>query len=403
MNIYGVVAEYNPFHCGHKYHTDMMRNDGCDAVVAVMGGCYTQRGGFSIMPRREKTLAALYGGCDLVLALPVTSTVAPAQLFSRGGIGILGALGCVKKISFGSECGDISILKQCAAASSDCRIDELIAGELSAGCTYPAARQAAVKAVCGCAASEALSNPNDTLAVEYISAAAQLAPNADFLCVKRRGAGHNSGENDIYCSASRIREDICAGIDVSNTVPASVNKIIKECRADGRLLCGSERADAALMYALRRMTQEAFARLPDISEGLENRIYNAVRSGKSVDEILNTAKTKRFTMARLRRILMYAYLGITDEMRTQPQQYVHVLGFNEKGREALTEIKKTCALPIVTGFAEAKALGSKAAAQFELECRAEDLYSLLLPNPTACGSLMTDSVVKLTDTDRKAE
>ena len=149
----------------------------------------------------------------------------------------------------------------------------------------------------------------------------------------------------------------------------------------------------SLMFKLRTLTPEDFKKLPDVSEGLEYRIYDAVRNSNSYQELLEKIKTKRYTLSRIRRILLFAYLGITKELLETPVPYIRVLGFNEKGASLLKICKEKSKLPIITRAADLKNLSENAKKIYELECKARDLYSLCLKNPDVCGKEMTEKII----------
>ena len=156
-----------------------------------------------------------------------------------------------------------------------------------------------------------------------------------------------------------------------------------------------KKLESAIIYKLRTMSVEDFKNLPDVREGLENRLFNSVRSSNSLDEILEKIKTKRYTHSRLRRIILCAFLGLTRADVQMPVPYIRVLGFNEKGAAILKAAKKKATLPIITKSSDIKSLGDDAKRCFELECKARDLFSLALPTADVCGREMTDKIIIL--------
>ena len=168
MKTCGIIAEYNPFHNGHKALVDHCRETGATHVVAVMSGNFVQRGSVAIMDKRARAAAALRGGVDLVLELPVPFAVATAEVFARGGVEVLEALGCVDALCFGAECDSLEKLEAAAKAVTDPKVDELLRSELAGGVSYPTARGFAVRSVYGDEAADVLEGPNNILAVEYL-------------------------------------------------------------------------------------------------------------------------------------------------------------------------------------------------------------------------------------------
>ncbi len=394
MRNFGVIAEYNPFHNGHALHLERTRALGANGIVAVMSGDFVQRGECAIMPQRLRAMAALLNGTDLVLSLPLPGAVAGAQRFADWSVGILSALGCVETISFGSESGCMESLLACADSLGDDRLDSLITDYLKSGCTYAAARQKAVRTLADEKNARLLSNANDILGIEYILAARRQKSPLRFAAIPREGAAHDENSNGRYRSASQLRNALYASEDISGGVPKATLDIIVGGRREGKLPPDKNKYETALMSALRRQTPETLAQLPDISEGLEYRLYKAIRSASRLEELLMTAKSKRVTLARLRRIVLCAYLGVTETIAAMPPPYIRVLGMNETGKKILAEAGKTACLPIIGRPSQIKELSKEAQAFYALECAAADQYALLLPVPDECGREMTDGVIR---------
>lgn len=395
MSIYGVIAEYNPFHNGHKHHLDETRSNGADIIIAVMSGNFVQRGDCAIMPQRARVEAALKGGVDLIVSLPLPSAVSGAENFAFSAVFILDALGIIDKISFGSESGSPELLSAAADALSDKRLDALIKNELKSGKTYAKARQLAVESLYGKTVADAFSAPNDILAIEYIKALKKLKSNMGFLVVKRKGVLHDGFSEGEYKSASQIRSEIYADKDISDSVPEYVAHIVKKYKELGKCPPDKSKFETAVLSELRRMTADGFKELPDISEGLENKLFASVRKSVSLNEILDNTKSKRYTQSRLRRNILCSYLGITKEYAKTPPPYIRVLGFGEKGQKCLSLIDKNTKLPVVTKPSQIETLSDYVKRLYSLECTATDLYSLLLPSPDECGREMTDGIIRI--------
>ncbi len=391
MKVGGIVAEYNPFHHGHAYLIEQMRNVGVTHTVAVMSGNFVQRGDAAVCDKWSRCEMALENGVDLVLELPLPYAVATAQRFAAGAVGTLAALGSVDELFFGSECADTQALEEVALLLDDGAVISRMRELLDSGETFAAARQAAVTAVG--ARGEILRNPNDTLAVEYIRAISQWGAHMKPQAIGRIGAAHDAQAVDGIASASAIRRAIGEG-DLSSVkawMPQRAFEILQSQLQQGRCPAELSRLDAALLVELRKASVKALAALPDISEGLENRLYRAVREFGSVEQILSAVKSKRYTHARLRRILLYALLGLSCEMYDSPPVYIRVLGMNSRGRELLSSSKPT--LPILTRTKDREQLDGRGTAMFELECTADDLYGLTLPSPQPCGATLTHGVI----------
>ncbi len=392
---YGVVAEFNPFHNGHKYLIDMLKECG-DTVTAVMSGSFVQRGECACVSPYERTEMALKNGVDLVLSLPVQYSTATAERFAYGGIKTLLSLGVIDGIGFGSECGDEVTLYKCAEALLSDDFSLYLNKYLETGDSFPVARQKAVADMLDVEMGDVLGTPNNILGIEYIKSIISGGYDAIVKTVSRKGASHDSPEHTgNICSASALREMLMTNASTDCFIPDSTAEILGKAIAEGKAPADYGRLETAILYKLRTMSVEDYVALPDVSEGLEYRIYDAVRMSASLDEILEKIKTKRYTHSRLRRIILCAFLGITRADVQMPVPYIRVLGFNEKGAALLKEAKKKANLPIITKSSEIKSLGEDAKRCFELECRARDLFSLALPEADICGREMTDKIIVL--------
>ena len=389
---YGVVAEFNPFHNGHKYLIDTLKSDGASTVTVVMSESFVQRGECAFFDVNARVKAAISCGADLVLSLPVNCAVASAEKFAFGGISTLNALGVIDTVAFGSECCDASLLKKVAEIITSDEFSATLENRLSEGLSFPTARQKALADIYGADFAGVLRSPNDILGVEYIKALNTLNSPCEVLAVKRTGASHDGAETagDI-CSASLIRT-----LDFENAahyVPECCRSIYTAEYSLNRAPVDMKKLGTAMLAKLRSMSVEDFAALPDVTEGLEHRIYSAVREARSIDEVLEKVKTKRYTHSRLRRILLCAFLGIDKSSSAVAPPYIRVLGFNENGEKLLREAKGKASLPIVTKSSQVSALGGDAERVFALECFARDMFSLALPVPEVCGREMTDKLV----------
>lgn len=393
MLVYGVVAEFNPFHNGHKFLVDSVKKDG-DYVTAVMSESFVQRGEGAIMRASPRVKAALLSGVDIVLSLPVTYSVASAEKFAFGGVYILNSTGVAEGIAFGAETDEKLKLYECAEALLNPDFNNLLTDELKSGVSFPKAREQALKAFCGEKVSRIISTPNNILAVEYIKALKKLGSPLEVICVKRKGALHDEiTSTDTFKSASQIREELLKENRLSS-VPEKASEIYLEEIKNKKAPADFRKSEIAILSALRTKTADDFLLLPDVSEGLNNRLYESVCSSVSLSEVLEKCKTKRYTYSRLKRIVLCSYLGITKELADMPVPYIRVLGFNADGEKLLHDMKKKSSLPVVTNYSDIKKLGKNATDFFRLESRAKDLFSLTLPEADICNTLMTDRIIK---------
>lgn len=391
MKVGGIVAEYNPFHLGHAHLIECARAAGITHTVAVMSGSFVQRGDAAVCGKRPRCEMALACGVDLVLELPLPYAVATAQRFALGAVGTLHALGIVDELFFGSECGETSAIERVASVLESEPVVREMRRRLKQGQPFAAARQEAVT-VCG-AQGGVLRGPNDTLAVEYTRAVQQLGSGMKVHAVRRLGAAHDGETAGGVASASVIRQAIRDGqMDrAAAWMPEAAASVLRREIEQKRCPADLSRLETALLALLRQSTVEELASLPDISEGLENRLYRAVREETAVSDILERVKSKRYTHARLRRILLYRLLGVTRELYDAPPVYLRVLGMNERGREILAASRPT--LPLITRAKDAERLDGTGASMLRLECAADDLYALTLPQPVPCGATLRDGIV----------
>lgn len=395
MAVAGIIAEYNPFHRGHAWQISALRERlGEDtAVVAAMGGNFTQRGDFALLRKHARAEMALSGGVDLVLELPTPWSSATAERFAQGGVALLAATGVVTHLVFGSECGDLEPLR-CAARCLDSEIYGAgLRRFLDEGMTFAAARQAVVRTLSGDAAAGCLDRPNNNLAVEYLRALAGCGAGMEPVTLRRIGADHDSGELGEYSSASAIRSRVMAGEEWRSMVPESTAAILDRETAAGRAPVSVMRCERAVLARLRMLEEEDFRPYDGGGEGLFHRFYAAVHSAATWEELLFAAKVKRYPLSRLRRMALHSYLGVRQADRGQTPPYLRVLGANERGRALLREMRERAALPVLTKPADVRKLGERAEGLFALEARCTDLYTLAYPRLVLPGSEYTESPV----------
>lgn len=394
MLIAGIIAEYNPFHNGHAYHIARTKQNGAEAVVAVMSDNFVQRGEPALLSKRSRAEAAVRCGADLVIELPVPWSCGNAQSFARGGVSLVRALGCVDILSFGSESGNNELLCKAAEAVNSAKTFLLLKEKLKEGLSFASARESAVSELYGEETASVISSPNDTLAVEYITEIQKQNAKLKPFAVKRLGASHDSRSTDDkgFSSASNIRGLIKSGGDWQNFIPKESAEIISREINCGKAPSDYKKLETAVLVALRGASAESLRKLPDISEGIENRILSAARSSSTLEELFDTAKTKRYSHARIRRIVLHGFLGVSAYLQDGMPPYIRVLALNNKGREILKCAKDTAALPIIARPQEIASLGQYERDVFAAECTASDIFELSLPVPGPCGTELTGQI-----------
>lgn len=328
MAIVGIICEYNPFHRGHrKQFSEIRQRFGADAaIVCLMSGNYVQRGAPAVFDREVRARAAILSGADLVLELPVTASLSSAEGFASAGVAILSPL--CDYLCFGTESGNSDALMRTAQALLCPGFSEHLRQRLATGVSFPAARQQALEAL-GIPGT-LLEQPNDILATEYCKAI--LAQGSSLLPfpVTRRGSYHAETPDAENPSATALRRCIASGTDWLGFVPPEAASCFEN--APVHTLAAGERA---ILARLRTMTDREFEALPYGSEGLWRRLMHASREEGCLEDILTRVKTKRYTRSRLDRMVLCAFLGLTQEDLAAPAPYARILAFDDVGRSLL--------------------------------------------------------------------
>lgn len=385
MAVAGVIAEYNPFHRGHAWQLEELRRRlGEETPVAVcMSGNFVQRGDFALLDKHSRAEMALAGGADLVLELPTPWAAAGAERFAQGAVAVLAAAGVVTHLAFGCECGALEPLLAAAEGLEQPEFPEKLREMTGKGISFPVARQQALEEITG--AAGCLSRPNNALAVEYLRALRAQGRTMEPMALPRVGADHDSRERCPYPSATAIREAVLSGEDWRALLPAASGEILSREMEAGRAPACWQNCQRAILARLRSMGEEDFRPYDGGNEGLYHRFYAAVHSAATVEELLETAKTRRYPMARLRRMLLQAYLGVPQAAQGETPPYIRVLGAGRRGREVLGRMRKTASLPVITKPGHVRRLGAEVQRVFDQEARCTDLYVLACPELAQAG------------------
>lgn len=331
MSVTGIICEYNPLHLGHKKQLDAIRAaDPTGAVVCLMSGNFVQRGAPAIFDKQLRAKAAIRSGADLVLELPVTTALRSAEGFAAGGVDILSRF--CDRLCFGAENADEALLTGLAKALLSKDFSDALKTELEKGLSFPAARQSALESM-GLDASP-LAMPNNILAVEYCKAILAQESQLKPYVIPRQGRYHDQAPDPDNPSATAIRQLIETGKQWQQYVPDGAH-------FEGATIHSLHYGERAILARLRTMTDAEFEALPYGSEGLWRKLMYASRQASSLEDILSAVKSKRYTRTRLDRMVMCAFLGITDAMISSTVPYVRILAFNDKGRQILNQAKQT--------------------------------------------------------------
>lgn len=417
MKVLGIVAEYNPFHNGHKYHLENCRSiSGADCIVAVMSGNFTQRGEPAVVDKWARCEMALMNGIDLVIELPCVYAMSSAEYFAYGAVKLLDSMGQIDMICFGSECGSIGQLDIIANILCD-EPDEyraLLKKELSEGKSFPSARHNALKSYLKTIGhddlSDILKSPNNILGIEYLKALKKLKSSIKPLTIRRVGNDYNSTEmtGDIS-SATAIRKLVesagpyAAADRLRHSLPEESLRILMREFELGRGPVFPSDFSMLLLSMLRKMPADEIAKLPYMENGLENRIKLAAETSGSYEELLENICTRRYAATRIQRCLFSLLTGLTGNIFKQfndcrGPSYIRILGFNSTGRQLLSLVKKSASLPIITKTADFKNSDIPAvASMLGIEASAADQYVLAFKNPALrrSGTEFTHGIVQI--------
>ena len=388
MIISAIAAEYNPFHLGHTYHIEQTKKvTGSDAVIIAMSGNFVQRGLPAVIDKMKRTKMALLNGADIVFELPCIYSLSSAEFFALGAVSLFNSLGCVDYMSFGSEVGDVTLLNSIAKIltleSDDFR--KAIKMHLSTGLSYPRARKLALidmfEGKLPVNFDETISSPNNVLGIEYCKQLLKFNSNIKPIAIKRTGNKYNDTNlNENFSSATSIRKYLLENKNVEilkSQLPNCVYEIILSLISDGYDFAKEDKMVNYLNYKKNCMDYKGnnMENLPDISEGLHNRISNNISSIKKYCEIIKDIKTKRYTYTRISRILCQYFIGFdnfnTKVLRSLPCPYARILGFTGIGAGILKKMKSTSSIPIFSKLPKDRN------EILELELQASRAYSLI--------------------------
>ena len=421
MKTAGIIAEYNPFHKGHEYQIRYTKEKlKADYVIVAMSGDYVQRGTPALISKHARAEMALRCGADLVLEMPVSVSTASAEAFAMGGVSLLDGLGVVDMLCFGSESGEISALKELAEilVEEPEEYKKLLKSFLSEGLTFPAARSQAlteyfknprnfngddfdgVLTPLLNEVTQILNTPNNILGIEYCKAILEQEAPMTPVPLPRVGAGHGQALAESghaqFASASALRALWAEqGADaLTPYVPEKALELYKKAEIDGMYTdyAGAGRCELALLRAACARP-EPFAAVRGVSEGLDHRLENAVRSCTGLPQLLDALTTVRYPRARMRRLAMDAALGYTADTVPALPPYLHLLGAR---REALPLLKHAF-LPLSHSLAKLEKENDACARMAAAQAGASDFGALCRRVPGPMGGVYRQKIIFLTN------
>ena len=353
MNVIGIIAEYNPFHNGHKYHIETIKKIYPDSlIICVLNGYFMQRGEISVLTKEEKVKIALENNIDIVLELPFVYGTQASDIFAYYSIKILNEFK-VDHIIFGSESNNIDLLNEIVDIQlEDPEYENKVKEYLDLGFNYPTAMKKALNI------EEDLNNPNDLLGISYIKAIRQINKNIIPETIKRTSDYHDTVSTDKIISASNIREKIKNGEEIVKYLPESIipqiNNVTNNCLFN--------------YLKFKILTDPKLNEYLDVDEGIEYRIQNVINESNNIEELISKIKTKRYTYNKINRMLLHIMIGLTKEDNKNAKlDYIKILGFNNNGQNYLKQIRKDLTLPTTV---------NKDSLLYQYELKAVYLYEL---------------------------
>lgn len=387
MTFCAVICEYNPFHNGHRYQLEEIRKrSGCDKILCLMSGNFTQRGDMAVLNKYTRARHAAENGADVVLELPAAFAVSPAELFAAGAVHILASLPCVTTLAFGCESGVKEDFLRAAKAtlSEDKQFKAALKENMKDGTSYVKARTKTVLALNTDIDEALLTSPNNILGTEYTRAILSQNGRMDILPVPRVGGGYaDTAPLKNFSSATALRACMADGSKkavkaLKGNVPASVFPDLAKCRE-------YPYKQAAVCALLAAETEEVI-KCPDCSEGLENRLRAMAKSNPHYDELLAKVVSKRYTLSRLKRILLQNFLKITrQDVRAYlaAPLYCKVLAVKKSGAEEIFGELSKGVYPLLTRKSAYGSLKKEAEACFNADVRATDMFNALTGERTS--------------------
>ncbi len=377
MSIYAVISEFNPFHNGHKYLADKIKNkDSEAAIVAVMSGSFTERGEVAVTDKYARAEMAVKCGVELVIELPAPWCFSGAEFFALGGVSVADSFGVVDKLVFGSESGDVERLSECERRISSAEFESalkdfrLIHPEPSAG----AVRAQTYAKMYG--ESGIFDGSNNLLALEYLRALRKLRSGITPCTVKRVGENFGSTELRGICSASAIREAISRGkTDFSDFMPAEAYGVFKR-ELDAERIYNMSKLDTAVIAMFLASAPERFSEYMEVDGGLENRLAEAALSCTGIDQLTEAVSSKRYSLSRVRRAILSCMLSVRMSDAERKPLFTSVLAANSRGREVLALARRKSDIAVLSKMSDAKELTGEALEQYKLHMRAERLAEL---------------------------
>lgn len=359
--IIGIVVEYNPFHNGHLYQINKIKEKYKDSLIIVcMSSSFTQRADASILNKWDKTKVALENNVDIVIELPYIYSTQSSDIFASKAVQLLNHLK-INTLCFGSETENIDdIVNSAKIQLNNNDFDNKVKEYLDLGINYPTALNNALKDL----NAKEINTPNDLLGVSYIKEILKNNLNIEIFNIKRTNNFHDITSNDDVISASNIRNKLQNKQDIKNNVPQNVYELLKNKNIE---------IDEFKYLKYKIITEDNLDKYVDVDEGISSRIKKSLEKSNNKEELIQNIKTKRYTYNKICRMLNHILCSFTKEENNQTKnlEYIRILGFTEQGKQYLNEIKNDIKLPILNKY------DTKKYKTLEIELRATQIYSLI--------------------------
>lgn len=377
MKICACIAEYNPFHLGHLKHIDYIKNElKAEKVIVVMSGNFTQRGECAVLDKFTRAKHAIIAGADAVIELPSVFAIGNAEVFAKGAIKVINSLGIVDSICFGIESGtkDEYLTLAQAMNNESKEFKRILKEKLDSGISLAKAKFETVKELNQDKFNpELISSPNNILALEYVKAILKSNSNIE-ICPMLRDGNHNDKTlKKKITSATSIRQALKekGKKKVKKNVPKFVYSDLKDY---------PNAFEKITLANVLTSSAEQLKAIPDCTEGLENRIKAFSKDNHTIENLIEKVSTKRYTSARIRRILTANLLGVTKALTDDclnEKLYAKILAVNSDSKNMISQITKNATVPVLTRKSDVTSLSKIALKCFEIDVLANDLYSLV--------------------------
>jgi len=386
--VIGIISEYNPFHKGHKYQIDKIKEKYPEStVVALMSGNVTQRGEYALFEKYERAKSAIICGVDCVFEIPYPFCASNAEVFARAGVHIATSIG-VTHLCFGTESGSVDYISSIAGIIDSLEFEEKIKSFLKdKKLSYSSARERALLEF----GIKPPKKSNDILGVEYIRAINKYSYPIQPITVKREGADYNDLSQTDVMSASAIREYFVNNNTIIS-VPDALHKQYADLVENGEYV-NQKDADEYLFKNIVSMSADEISRCYDIPVGAEFFIYDTAMSSRSSAEFFANLATKTYTHSRLKRIVMYAAHG-TNAVDEFPL-YTVLLGANHKGRDFMKQQRKNSSISVLTKLADYKNYGDETEKQFEASSKVDKIYMTFLRGESPSSFIKKSPYIEL--------